>query len=147
MRHVWPQEGAYARGGRKDFLRDIRGVLGGAGSDEGDGRRGAMARELAALFETEWTAVARAADAEPPRRPAAAGADGADCDEVRRDEADSGATGDEWRQECTDALQRWGRRQSALMPREGHDDTGAGMSVVDAAAQAMCIADYPFFLE
>ena len=63
------QDGSYARGGRKDFLRDVRGVLAGAASEEGD-RRGVMARELSALFEMEWTAVSRAVDAEPPRRPA-----------------------------------------------------------------------------
>lgn len=126
------QEGAYARGGRKDFLRDVRSVLGSAGSDEADGRRGVMARELIAVLETEWTAVSRAADAEPPRRPAQAGAD--DADDVRPDEGDGG-NGDEWRQECAEALQRWGRRQSSLMIEEAPEDSGNRVSVVDAAAQ------------
>ena len=130
------QEGAYARGGRKDFLRDVRNVLGGPGSEDGDGRRGAMARELGALFETEWTAVARAADAEPPRRPAPPGADGGDMDDMLCDDADGGAAAsEEWRQECVEALQRWGRRQSALMLEETKGDSGARMLASDAAAQ------------
>ncbi len=113
-------------------------MLGAAGSEDGDGRRGAMARELTALFETEWTAVARAADAEPPRRPAPSGADGAEDDDMWCDDADVGAAAaEDWRQECAEALQRWGRRQSALMLEENRNDAGARMSVSDAAAQVI----------
>ena len=132
------QDGSYARGGRKDFLRDVRSVLVGAVSEEGD-RRGEMARELSALFETEWTAVSRAVDSEPPRRPAptAAAADvGAELDDARQMEKESfAAEGGDWRRECADALRRWGRKQSALMLAESKDDSGARSSVLDAAAQ------------
>jgi hypothetical protein len=132
------QERAYARGGRKDFLRDVRSVLAGAASDEGDSRRAVMARELLALFETEWTAVSRAVDSEPPRRPvpAVSGADiGAEMDDTRQEEESLAAGGEGWRRECADALRRWGRKQSALVLAESKQDSGARSSVLDAAAQ------------
>jgi hypothetical protein len=132
------QDGAYARGGRKDFLRDVRSVLVGAVSDEADSRRGVMARELSALFETEWTAVSRAVDSEPPRRPVpnAPVADvGAEMDDSRQEEESAATGGEGWRRECADALRRWGRKQSALMLAESKQDAGARSSVLDAAAQ------------
>jgi hypothetical protein len=126
------------RGGRKDFLRDIRSVI-GSGMDEGDGRRAAMARSLSTLFETEWAFVARAADSEPPRRPAAQSiaedeVGDANKEEGRRD-AEEGAGKRNWRQECAEVLRRWGRNQCAwILP----EDSGIGEargSVTDAAAQ------------
>ena len=141
------QDGAYARGGRKDFLRDVRSVLVGAVSDEGDSRRGVMARELSALFETEWTAVSRAVDSEPPRRPVptAAAAD-VEMEDARQDEESVAAGGDGWRRECADALRRWGRKQSALMLAESKQDSGARSSVLDAAAQVSTSAEYLGFI-
>jgi hypothetical protein len=111
-------------------------VLVGAVSDEGDSRRGVMARELSALFETEWTAVSRAVDSEPPRRPVptAAVAD-AEMEDARQEEEGVAAGGDGWRRECADALRRWGRKQSALMLAGSKQDSGARSSVLDAAAQ------------
>ncbi len=140
------QDGAYARGGRKDFLRDVRSVLGGAGSDEGDSRRGVMARELLALFETEWTALSRAVDSEPPRRPVptAAVADvGAEMEDLRQEEESVTGGGDGWRRECADALRRWGRKQSALMLAGSKQDSGARSSVLDAAAQVYYLGTLP----
>jgi hypothetical protein len=116
------QDSTYARG-RKDFARDLRGLL---DNNQPDPRRAAVARELSTIFEAEWVLVERAADSQPARRPVQAGAaavaaEPADAVDVL-DVMDGGvasaclgiaATTGSWRGDCHEAMERWIRRHGS----------------------------------